>query len=90
MNFNLDGIKTYDAVGCKKCNNTGYYGRIGIFEILMLNDELRSLIVKDESAINIKQKALESGYLPLIIDGINKVLNGITNLEELNNKLAIY
>ncbi len=90
VNFNLDGIKTYDAVGCKKCNNTGYYGRIGIFEILMLNDELRSLIVKDESAINIKQKALESGYLPLIIDGINKVLNGITNLEELNNKLAIY
>ena len=90
VNFNLEGIKTYDAVGCKKCNNTGYYGRIGIFEILMLNDELRSLIVKDESTINIKQKALENGYLPLVIDGIYKVLKGITNLEELNNKLAIY
>lgn len=90
VNFNLEGMKTYDAVGCKKCNNTGYYGRIGIFEILMINDELRSLIVKDESTINIKQKALENGYLPLVIDGIYKVLKGITNLEELNNKLAIY
>ena len=90
VNFNLEGMKTYDAVGCKKCNNTGYYGRIGIFEILMINDELRSLIVKDESTINIKQKALENGYLPLGIDGIYKVLKGITNLEELNHMLAIH
>ncbi len=90
VNFDLNGKKTYDAVGCKKCNNTGYLGRIGIFEILILNDEIRTLIVEDKSAIDIRKVALNSGYVPLIVDGINKVINGTTNMEELNNKLALY
>ena len=90
IKFDLDGKKTYDAVGCKQCNNTGFYGRTGIFEVLIMNDEIRSLIVNDKSAIEIKNVALKSGYLPLVIDGINKVIAGVTNLEELNNKLAIY
>lgn len=90
MHFDLEGKKTYDAVGCRKCNNTGYYGRIGIFEVLLLNDEIRNLIVNNASAMEIKKAALLSGYTPLVIDGVNKVLNGITNLQELNNKLALY
>ena len=90
IEFDLNGKKTYDAVGCKKCNNTGYLGRIGIFELLILNDEIRTLIVEDKSAIDIRKAALNSGYVPLIVDGINKVINGITNMEELNNKLAQY
>lgn len=90
IKFDLNGKKTFDAVGCKKCNNTGYLGRIGIFEILILNDELRTLIVDNKSAIEIRNSALESGYVPLIIDGIYKMIDGITNMEELNNKLAIY
>lgn len=90
IEFDLNGKKTYDAVGCKKCNNTGYLGRIGIFELLILNDEIRTLIVEDKSAIDIRKAALSSGYVPLIVDGINKVINGITNMEELNNKLALY
>ncbi len=90
IKFDLEGKKTYDAVGCKKCNNTGYYGRIGIFEVLILNDEIRTLIVDNKSSIEIRNAALKNGYLPLIIDGINKIINGTTNLQELNNKLAIY
>ncbi len=90
VKFDFKGKTTFDAVGCKKCNNTGYYGRIGIFEVLILNDDIKELIVKDASPLEIKKVALQSGYLPLIIDGINKVLSGITNLEELNNKLALY
>ena len=90
IEFDLNGKKTYDAVGCKKCNNTGYLGRIGIFELLILNDEIRTLIVEDKSAIDIRKAALNSEYVPLIVDGINKVINGITNMEELNNKLALY
>ena len=90
VKIDLNGKKTYDACGCKKCNNTGYLGRIGIFEILILNDEIRSLIVDNKSAIDIRNAALASGYLPLIIDGINKVINGTTNMQELNNKLALY
>ena len=90
VRFDLEGKKTFDAVGCKKCNNTGYYGRVAMFEVLILNDEIRELIVNNESAIEIRKAALETGYKPLIIDGINKVLDGTTNLQELNNKLAIY
>ena len=88
--FDLEGKKTYDAVGCKKCNNTGYYDRIGLFEILILNDDIRTLIANNESAIEIRKEALKVGYKPLVVDGINKVIKGITNLEEINNKLVIY
>ena len=90
VQVDLEGKKTFDAVGCKKCNNTGYYGRIGIFEILMINDELRSLIVSDASSLELRKEALNNGYVPLVIDGINRVIDGTTNLAELNNKLALY
>ena len=90
VKFDLEGKKTYDAIGCKKCNNTGYYGRIGVFEVLILNDEIKSLIVADRPVMEIKNIALANGYVPLIVDGINKILDGVTNLQELNNKLAIF
>lgn len=76
--------------GCKHCNNTGYYDRIGIFEVLDLNDEIKELIVKGASSIEIRNKALEQDYRPLVVDGIRKVLMGVTTLEELNNKLLIF
>ncbi len=87
---NFDGLKTYDAVGCKHCNNTGYYGRIGIFEVLDVTSEIRELILKGASSMDIRQKALELGYRPLVVDGIKKVLSGITTLGELNNKILMY
>ena len=90
VKFDLEGKKTYDAVGCKKCNHTGYYDRIAMFEVLILNDKIREIIVNNGSAIEIRNAAIETGYKPLIIDGIYKILDGTTNLQELNNKLAIY
>lgn len=90
ISFDLEGKKTYEAVGCKHCNHTGYYDRIGIFEVLLINDEIRELIIKDASSLEIRDKAIETGYEPLIIDGVRKVLDGITTLDELNNKLIIY
>ena len=90
MNVDLSNIKTYDAIGCKHCNNTGYYDRIGLFEVLDLDDEIKELIVKGASSIEIRNKALEKNYRPLAVDGIKKVLMGITTLEELNNKLLIF
>ena len=90
MDVNLDNIKTYSPVGCKHCNNTGYYDRIGVFEVLDIDDEIRELIVKGASSIEIRKKALEREYRPLVVDGINKVLEGITDLHELNNKLLIF
>ena len=81
--FDLEGKKTYEAIGCKRCNNTGYYERIAIFEILLVNDEIKELITKDASSFEIRKKALETGYEPFIIDGIRKVLDGVTTLSEL-------
>ena len=90
VKFDLEGKKTFDAVGCKHCNNIGYYERIGVFEILPFNDEIRDLISQGESTLKIKELAVKNGYRPLIVDGIEKVLAGDTNIEELNRKLRIY
>ena len=81
---------TYDIVGCDKCNGSGYYDRIAAFEILEINDEIRDLIIKNTSTIEIKKKAIEYGYKPFVVDAINKVIDGITTLDEVNKKLIIY
>ena len=88
--FDLKDQKTYDAIGCKHCNNTGYYDRIGLFEVLDFTEDIKELIMQGKSSIEIKKKALEGNYNPLIIDGINKVLRGNTTIEELNKKLVLY
>ena len=90
QDFNLDGVKTYEPVGCKKCNNSGYFDRIGIFEVLIIDDELKEMISENASSYELRKKALQNGYRPLIVDGIQKVIQGITTLEEINNKLIIY
>ncbi len=82
--------KTFDAVGCKHCNNTGYYDRIGVFEILNITDEIKEEIMNGKSSLEIRKKALEQNYKPLVIDGIGKVIKGLTTLEELNKKLLFY
>ncbi len=81
---------TYITKGCSECNNTGFYDRIGIFEVLSLTDGVKELIVNDASTLKIKEKALTEGYKPLAMDGILKVLNGITTLDEINKKVIIY
>ena len=88
--INFDNLIAYDPVGCKRCNNIGYYGRIGIFETLNITDEIKELIIKGASTIEIKNKALEQNYRPLVIDGIRKILRGDTTLEELNRQLILY
>ena len=90
VKFNLEGKRTYDAVGCKECNNIGYMERIGIFEVLVLDDALRELITNDASTFQIKEQAMKGSYRPLIVDGVSKVLSGETNLDELDRKMRIY
>jgi len=86
----LNGKYTYDIIGCEKCNGSGYYDRVAAFEILEVNDEIKDLIVRDASSIEIKKKALELGYKPFVTDAVNKVIEGITTLDEINRKLIIY
>ena len=59
----------------------------GIFEILNITDEIKTQIINGESSIEIKKEAIKEGYKPLIVDGIRKVIQGYTTIEELDKKL---
>ena len=72
----------YEPVGCKRCNNIGYSGRIGIFEILEMTDRLGEVILKDLSETKIQEEAKNQGMITMKQDGILKVLEGATSLEE--------
>ncbi len=74
--------RIYRAKGCENCFHTGYKGRNAIFEIMVLNEELRSLILKSYDSNVIKKRALEMNMLSLRQDGIQKLLNGVTTIEE--------
>ena len=89
VEYDLSGT-TYDAIGCKYCNNTGFFDRIGVFEILNVTEKIQAEIMNGKSSIEIRQQALKEGYKPLVVDGLNKVVQGLTTLEELNKKLLIY
>jgi general secretion pathway protein E len=72
----------YRAKGCKKCNGIGYQGRIGIFEILKMDEKISRLISKGTLEAEIKKTAQEQGMVTMLQDGILKSLEGITSLEE--------
>ena len=90
IKFDFKDKFTYETVGCKECNNTGYLGRIAIIEILSMTDKIKELIVNGASTYEIRKAALEEGYLPFEIDGLYKVLDGRTTLEELDKKVVLF
>ncbi|MFO7599023.1 MAG: ATPase, T2SS/T4P/T4SS family, partial [Candidatus Desulfacyla sp.] len=77
-----EGKVIYRGQGCPACLDTGYKGRTGIFELMILDEPVRNLILKTSDANAIKQKAVEQGMLTLRQDGAQKVLEGITTIEE--------
>lgn len=88
--FDFNEKFTYDIKGCEFCNYTGYYDRIGVFEFLEITDAIRELIASGESTLKIRNIALKEGYLPLEIDALKKVVDGISTLDEVNKKLVLY
>lgn len=78
----LFNLKFSHAKGCAKCNGTGYRGRIGIYEILKINDDLNKVILQNPYQEPIKKEALRQGVLTILEDGVLKVLNGQTTFEE--------
>ncbi|HPS54858.1 MAG TPA: type II secretion system ATPase GspE [Sedimentisphaerales bacterium] len=78
----LGGHKFYMGAGCSKCFQTGYRGRSGLYELMMVNDEIKELIYKRESSGIIKKVALEAGLQTLRMDGCRKVLDGETTIAE--------
>jgi type II secretory ATPase GspE/PulE/Tfp pilus assembly ATPase PilB-like protein len=78
----LKEIKIFKANGCLSCNNTGYKGRVGAFELLKVDDELETLISKTPSEAEIKSFSAKKGMATIQEDGLIKALSGITTLEE--------
>src|SRR5580704_3749425 len=68
--------------GCGTCNNTGYKGRVGLYEVMEINDDLRELILVGASAVELKKKALETGMITLRRSGLIKAALGLTTMEE--------
>lgn len=83
------GIKTdeknkfYRPVGCGKCNNTGYRGRVGLYEIMLISETIERMIIDRATADEIKRTAIEEGMLTLNQDGFEKVKMGLTSIEEI-------
>jgi type IV pilus assembly protein PilB len=75
-------LKTYKGTGCSKCNNTGYKGRIGLYEVMEVTDEIRELILIGASALELRKRAIEDGMVSLRESGLAKIRNGVTTLEE--------
>ena len=90
MEFDFKDKYTYDVIGCKECNMTGYSGRIAIIEILTLTDKIKELVMDGKSTFEIRKAALEEGFLPFEMDGVKKVVDGKITLQELNNKTLLF
>jgi len=73
----------YHGKGCEKCHNRGYRGRVGIYEVLEVNDEIRRLILKKSSSEEIRKEAIRGGMTTMFEDGLDKIAAGITTIEEL-------
>ena len=78
----LGGKKIYRGRGCPSCLNTGYRGRTGIFEFMFLDDEVKNLVLKTTDSNEIKRRAVDHGMITIREDGAQKVLKGITTIEE--------
>jgi len=70
------------GVGCKKCDMSGFRGRVGIHEVLEINEDIRQLIMKRATSAEVKAAAVRNGMMPMIEDGFRKALQGITTVEE--------
>ena len=77
-----ESIKCYKGIGCSACNNTGYKGRIGLYEVMPLKEELKEMILEGASTDELKKAALNLGLKTLRMSGLSKIKKGITSVEE--------
>ena len=75
-------IVIHKGAGCEKCNNTGYKGRVGLYEVMDLTDEVKELVLVGASSLELRKKAVEEGMITLRQSGLRKIKDGMTTLEE--------
>jgi type IV pilus assembly protein PilB len=75
-------VKAFKGKGCDKCNGTGYKGRVGLYEVMEISDELRELVLVGASSLELRRKAIEEGMITLRGSGLRKIKDGVTSVEE--------
>ncbi len=75
-------VELFHGAGCDNCNNTGYEGRVGVYELLVATDKIRKMIMAGESATRIRKEARLGGMTTMREDGIRKMFNGVTSISE--------
>ena len=75
-------IRLFKGRGCERCNNTGYKGRVGLYEVMEIDDELREMILSGGSSFELRQRALAKGMVGLRGSGLEKIRMGLTTIEE--------
>jgi type IV pilus assembly protein PilB len=75
-------VKLFKGRGCERCSNTGYKGRVGLYEVMEINDDVRELILSGASAVELRAKAVDSGMIALRASGMQKIRDGVTTIEE--------
>jgi len=82
------GLKLAQVVGCEDCNFTGFRGRSGIFEVILFDSEMEKFILKEQSIAALREKAKEKGMITMYQDGLIKVLNGMSTIEEVERVVS--
>lgn len=82
LNVDLSNQKFYKGQGCDKCNNKGYTGRIGIYEVMGITEKIRTMITGKATSEEIQKQAVSEGMITMLQDGLNKVSSGLTTIEE--------
>ncbi|MBI1246341.1 pilus assembly protein PilB [bacterium] len=85
----LAGRKFFKGSGCENCNGTGYKGRIGIFELMIMNDELRQMIMQNTSTDELRDEATKYGMIPLRTAGLELAFDGLTTLDEVLRETVV-
>jgi type IV pilus assembly protein PilB len=75
--------KTFKGKGCDKCRKTGYSGRLGIYELLVMNDNLRDMVTSNPDVTHLRKLCRERGLVTLRQDGFDKVMKGLTTIDEI-------
>ena len=77
-----NSVTPMKGAGCDTCNSTGYKGRVGLYEVMAIAEELRELILVGASGLELRRKAVDEGMLTLRMSGLRKVKDGVTTIEE--------
>jgi type IV pilus assembly protein PilB len=81
-------LQAYKSSGCLNCRNTGYRGRIGIYELLLMDNDIAELILKGVPAYKMREQARKNGMITLLEDGVSKIKRGDTSISEIYETLG--